>query len=688
MNFFKLTTLTCIALSFCVPAAYAGPLDKLKKKYTVSAQKNGYHKITSKKKPYKIGFVRPDGKIALKPRENIYSHAFSCGTVLTGDPILGPNDGGGRFRRGVRNAKLLNITTGTETALGYNVVNAIGTHLHQDKYHEELLRVYETEDQVGLYDACGGLISEMRYSHINEFSNQGYAIAFTPTDMTVLDSTGREILDTRFKHNVDLSKIDVTPIFGRGATWRVQDNVMMASRDGRKWGLYNIATKRDHTPFIYDEIARSDERENVTYYRVAKNDKVSIIDKVSGQLLAPLYFDNFHSRYKLNGTYYFVGSNDVIDSRIPSAYNGIISSYNVIRESDGRTLLPQGRKYTNIKQFSNDGQPARWRVFTSDYNVVRGGLSTRTNVGIFDETTRSFLLEPQSGHGDQITSRNVHYVLTRTWAEEGVVLNADFKPVTDYHPNINSGHRYELINGTRRTNLYVAMAGGNVAYFYGDNKKFLFEARVGSAPKVEIRNNQFVIEERADRTFKKFETCLDENYDIVGERFKCGGSAPRMSDGLSSGDKLPALACDHQMFRRKLDLAPKSSISVSSTFCRSGECYDKKRVVDGDRSTKLGGAHSWTNDGEGPKWMELKWSRPVKNMEQVYFVSTDGYEIGNYDISVESGGRWLKVASVRNNTALKPCHRFPPTDVTKVRIEGTGPARQPAYMRLNEVVIR
>jgi len=92
MNVYKIFALFFIASNLIAGTAHAGPLDKLKKKYRISAEQNGYHKITDKKKPKKVGFVTSSGKIALKPRERIYSHAYPCGKVLTGEPWWGPNE--------------------------------------------------------------------------------------------------------------------------------------------------------------------------------------------------------------------------------------------------------------------------------------------------------------------------------------------------------------------------------------------------------------------------------------------------------------------------------------------------------------------------------------------------------------------------------------------------------------------
>jgi len=151
---------------------------------------------------------------------------------------------------------------------------------------------------------------------------------------------------------------------------------------------------------------------------------------------------------------------------------------------------------------------------------------------------------------------------------------------------------------------------------------------------------------------------------------------------------LKALSCDHKMFERKPNVAKSANISVSSTYCVSGDCYDKKRVIDDDRSTQLGPNYSWANDGAGPKWLEMAWRYPVKDMEQLYFVFTEGYIVGSYDITIKTTTGWRDVVSVRNNRELKPCHRFEPVDVLTVRIEGVGPDHQKSYMRINEAVVR
>lgn len=141
-----------------------------------------------------------------------------------------------------------------------------------------------------------------------------------------------------------------------------------------------------------------------------------------------------------------------------------------------------------------------------------------------------------------------------------------------------------------------------------------------------------------------------------------------------------------------LNRAPEALAVASSTFC-SGvgtvHCYAPSRVNDGNNSTTLGGFTSWSNDsGVGmPQWLELQWGQVV-NISRVDLYTSEGYPIKDYDIESWTGTAWVKVAIIRNNTALSRSHTITPVQTFRLRILAlSGPTNQTSYARINELEV-
>lgn len=277
------------------------------------------------------------------------------------------------------------------------------------------------------------------------------------------------------------------------------------------------------------------------------------------------------------------------------------------------------------------------------------------------------------------------------------------KRLTDYHKDVNYGEYLNMMSEGRSIPLFIASHEMSKKFWaYDGNQNLVYSGQGSGDNWAEVMNGVFVLTERESRqSLRKAPTCLDQDYKILGAPKVCNVNAPQsvstgsnartvgtLPSGALTGPKLTSLACDHYMYKRKPNVANDARVAVSSTYCGSGGCYEKRRMIDNDRNEALGSRYSWTNNGAGDKWATFSWNRPVKDMEQIYFVGTEGYEVGAYTVTVETTQGWKTVASVRNNSENKICHRFPAEDVTSVKIEGVGPSKQPTYFRINEVVIR
>ncbi|HZC72125.1 MAG TPA: discoidin domain-containing protein, partial [Jatrophihabitans sp.] len=133
------------------------------------------------------------------------------------------------------------------------------------------------------------------------------------------------------------------------------------------------------------------------------------------------------------------------------------------------------------------------------------------------------------------------------------------------------------------------------------------------------------------------------------------------------------------------DLALRASVTASSTY----PGYAAEHVADGRTTTQLGGDHSWANAENStlPQWLELHLAAP-QAIGRVDLYTTSGYELQNYRIQTWDGSGWQDVAAVAGNTFAYRAHTFGQVQCARLRVLcERGPARQPEYVRINEVGI-
>lgn len=181
--------------------------------------------------------------------------------------------------------------------------------------------------------------------------------------------------------------------------------------------------------------------------------------------------------------------------------------------------------------------------------------------------------------------------------------------------------------------------------------------------------------------------------------YAVGGNA-QGHEGIASQADAVDDALDHLADRLDLlehNLAPLASVSASSTYgsdCygQSNDCYGTPRVNDRNLDSRLGGYYSWTNQGyqSVPQWLELRWALPVRT-GYLEVISSDGYELQQVGLQYwdDAGGSWQPLAAggITNGTTTR--FHFRQVDTTAVRlVDLLGPAHQPGYFRVNEVLVR
>lgn len=162
------------------------------------------------------------------------------------------------------------------------------------------------------------------------------------------------------------------------------------------------------------------------------------------------------------------------------------------------------------------------------------------------------------------------------------------------------------------------------------------------------------------------------------------------------------------------NIAGFATADASSSYCPGGtglpepHCYGPDRVNDGDTSTDLGGNYSWANASAGlPQSVWLTWPQQV-TVDAVDVYTTADYPINRYELQyLNEEGEWVTVLGgvhqfqagsrtvtnsggyVLGNTGERITHSFDPVRTRSIRVLGLrGPAHQPYYVRVNEVVVR
>jgi hypothetical protein len=140
---------------------------------------------------------------------------------------------------------------------------------------------------------------------------------------------------------------------------------------------------------------------------------------------------------------------------------------------------------------------------------------------------------------------------------------------------------------------------------------------------------------------------------------------------------------------RTTNAARQSAVMAQSTY----GSYAAEKVIDGNRSTALGEATSWSNayiygvDGELPQWLDLAWPT-ARAVSRVDLYTTEEYELRDFDVQTWDGTAWKTVASVRGNVSTQVSAWLPEVVVDRLRILSlAGPDRQPHHARINELEV-
>lgn len=136
------------------------------------------------------------------------------------------------------------------------------------------------------------------------------------------------------------------------------------------------------------------------------------------------------------------------------------------------------------------------------------------------------------------------------------------------------------------------------------------------------------------------------------------------------------------------DSAYTNEVGVTTSASSTYPGYSSTKVIDHDYSAAFGGGSSWANYDPLPQWLEITFPE-MRTFNMVQICTTQGYELKDYQIQYFDGTNWYDaMAPVTGNTQTYMTHKFPKVTATKMRILcNSGPAIEPYYARINEVVV-
>jgi hypothetical protein len=172
-----------------------------------------------------------------------------------------------------------------------------------------------------------------------------------------------------------------------------------------------------------------------------------------------------------------------------------------------------------------------------------------------------------------------------------------------------------------------------------------------------------------------------------------GGMQLKSSTGnclIASAGKLGGGACDDAA-----DWEPRSAgenFAIAATFVATTtyeDYYSTDYVHDGNIQLGLEG-QSWTNawtTPDLPATISIDLGQPRQFSRIDFYTSTD-YEIAAFDIDWYDGEAWNSIAEVTGNVEGHLVFVFPAVVARELRVVArSGPASQPNYARVNEVLI-
>jgi hypothetical protein len=500
---FRHLTAPLITLAVLSPTAATAQSDAVKElrgQYIVQGEVNGHHKLIEKGRTKRQGLAAADGRIVIPVEQAYVSAATPCGTVLMGTPVRGPSDGGGGPIDRLTSPRLVDLSTGeTRTAPPGDLKILTGTG-----YHEFLYAYTALSGKVGVYDLCEGAVTDAVYDHVTGFSKGGFAAVFAGEQYDVIDTSGQSMLPAKLVHGIDASAPSRAPLPRATSRFIVREGKLLASEDGKSFGLYDIAAGRMVVPAQFDLVnAAPAQGGPATGHVVTRAGKQSLYDTATGSLAMPFMFTEF-GLFERGERLYAEGW---LGDENGNSHVG----RNLYDVAAGTMMLPDDLAIQNIRFLSED--------------LVQFTFGERGNegFGLLRTSDAVMVIEPEAGNGAGLSTGKDGYF----YAEKGeakALISPQGERLT---PFIDKADSFEALtsqgpNGPVMAYLARDTGRGGTTTLISQDGEVFWQAPRGNVFRVRAESFGFRAIEGTDRRSRKdSSTCFDHNFQPIGERFSC-----------------------------------------------------------------------------------------------------------------------------------------------------------------------
>lgn len=402
-------------------------------------------------------------KILSFSRKRPLIYISSKGKAYVANATKGFNDGGGFISTEFQDIDIIDLATNKSQKADYSVVAL--------PYDSQSMILFKRGDRYGAMNKADDIVLQPKFTSILPLNSDYKAyLAITETDYYLVDNEGKNIIGRSFVHgNKQLN-----------ANW-VRGNTIVASVDGKSFGLYDYVAKKELVPYQYDNISPL----SGSYYQVIKGKISGVYDTRTKSMVLPfsLGISYVHSVISspLDSSDYFIVSLD----RNGKSLENIIHHGNLLVEDKYELENISYKNFPFIGGYNTEG---KYYIFDlSQPKMLINGLpyvEGMTRIEYLDEKPGfvrvQSVIDPKVTRGDN-----------RDWV---MVLNTEGKILSGYRAAQDIA-RFELNGGNPIiTSAYSNAEGSYTAnVMFGPDEPILKDLKL-TDPRFKIVDNHLCIQ--------------------------------------------------------------------------------------------------------------------------------------------------------------------------------------------------
>jgi|GEM_PF-2629123 len=229
--------------------------------------------LTSKKNYYdKIILNGAGEKVATLNEKRPLIFISSKGKAYVANSINGFNDGGGFVWNEFQDIDIIDLATNTTQKADFNI--------RVLPYDGDALIVFRKGDRFGAMNKSEEIVLEPKNKSIEFIKDNTISyLIVDDKEYFLIDTKGQNFLGQRFVHGDRHININV-----------ISSNTILASNDGKGFGLYSLLEKREIVPYSYDDARPISNH----LYEVKKNGASGVYDGNAKALILPFELEVRH----------------------------------------------------------------------------------------------------------------------------------------------------------------------------------------------------------------------------------------------------------------------------------------------------------------------------------------------------------------------------------------------------------